>query len=118
MYAANVRQLSHSLIISYERGYKIRVFRSSKCGKYAPPYDKKGHIQYTRYRYDGLYKISDYYKVQDFFVFILFQYGDHNKQFLYDSSEDDCIGFEGHHGALILLKMLNCQKIERQMLGI
>lgn len=49
--------------------FPIRVFRSSKSGKYAPP-ARKGK---TKYRYDGLYIITGYFKIknasEDYFAF-------------------------------------------------
>lgn len=55
---------------SYTNQFPIRVFRSSKNGKYAPP-ARKGK---TKYRYDGLYIITGYYKIknvsEEYFAFM------------------------------------------------
>ncbi len=62
IYCANTKQGARSLVKSFECKYPIRVFRSSKCSKYAPPAGKKGS---SKYRYDGLYKITKSSEVEN-----------------------------------------------------
>jgi len=118
MYAAGKRQLGPSLIASYEKGYPVRVFRSSKCSQFAPPCAMVGRIRKTRYRYDGLYTLTDYCKVKDFFVFILCQVRDYDEaqiklakgMRLPDFSKEDSYDAKDYSAALTLWKMFHCDE--------